>query len=280
MTTLLLALRSDAYLLLRARGLRVGAVLVALVAAGRIVLGRLHEAGQEARGVVFGAAVDAAPPSAWALLVDGLRAGWTLAFFLLLAAAASGLASEREHGHSRVLVVGGVSRLSMVGARFLSQTIVGIILAIAACIGASGGAAAFADFGPVTEEGLEIWSASDVRSELLIAVAGSLITLPAIVAFGLLVGSCARSATQSVAVALGLSIVWDMAKSSLGRAAAWGYASYQPTLVDTSYLREVGQMARGFSDFRDVEALNFIVPLPEAALFLVLTLAVTVRRKL
>jgi hypothetical protein len=67
----------------------------------------------------------------------------------------------------------------------------------------------------------------------------------------------------------------------LGDAAHYLYASFQPSLIDQSYLQDVGRLVRGYSDVMidpQVLSLNEWVPLPQLALFVVIALLV-VRRK-
>ena len=67
----------------------------------------------------------------------------------------------------------------------------------------------------------------------------------------------------------------------LGDAARYLYASFQPSLIDQSYLQDVGRLVRGYSDVMidpQVLSLNAWVPLPQLALFVVIALLV-VRRK-
>ena len=81
--------------------------------------------------------------------------------------------------------------------------------------------------------------------------------------------------------ALGISLALDVFKGVLGDAAHYLYARYQPSLIDQSYLQDVGRLVRGYSDVMidpQVLALNEWVPLPQLLLFLVLAL-LAVRRK-
>ena len=84
-------------------------------------------------------------------------------------------------------------------------------------------------------------------------------------------------------VALVSCLVFDVFKNALGEAHRYVYASYLPTLLDKSCLGETAKFVRGFSDAGYSEEdlfLNFLVPIPEALLFLAIAMVVAARRKM
>ena len=115
---------------------------------------------------------------------------------------------------------------------------------------------------------------------------GLLATLPPLLAtfcFGLLVSSVARGGTSAVSLALALYLGFDLFKEVLGQARTWVFAAFNPSFVDQSYLREVGQIARGYSDAGFTDALflrNLWLPLPQALLAVVLACWALRRRAL
>jgi hypothetical protein len=92
------------------------------------------------------------------------------------------------------------------------------------------------DFGPVVEDGYELIGSDEIRSEVWLGLRLALIPLPTALAFGVLVSVLAQSATQAVTAALGVTLALDVFKGVLGDAAHYLYASFQPSLIDQSYL--------------------------------------------
>jgi hypothetical protein len=75
----------------------------------------------------------------------------------------------------------------------------------------------------------------------------------------------------------------DVLKSLLGNSANFLYASFQPSLLDQSYLGEVSRIVRGYSDVLLDERtlqLNYWVPIPEMLLFAGIAVLVARRRKI
>ncbi|MFT7677816.1 MAG: ABC-type transport system involved in multi-copper enzyme maturation permease subunit [Planctomycetota bacterium] len=219
----------------------------------------------------------------WAPLVDGLRAGLTLSTLLLIASAAKGLAGDLESGLVRLSVTRSTSRAALVFGRFL----IGIPALLTLVLAATGAAFVTAwlqlDFGPLAEDGYEMFSAMEVGTELLQAWLGVLPAMLSAWAFGLLVGACSRSAAGAVATSLGLLITFDLLKDSLGPLARFSFAYHAPTLVDSqeSGLLGVSQLARGFSDGGVSESMlrmAYTLPWPQT-LLLVLLAALVVRKR-
>lgn len=221
----------------------------------------------------------------WAPMVDGLRAGLTLATLLLVASAAKGLAGDLESGLVRLAVTRSTSRAALVLGRFL----VGIPALLTLVLAAS--AAAFVtawlqlDFGALAEDGYEMFSAQEVYLELRLAWLAVLPAMLSAWAFGLLVGACSKSAAGAVAAALGLLITFDLLKDSLGPAARYTFAYHAPTLVDSaeSGLLGVSQLARGFSDggvSQSMLRMAHTLPWPQTLLLVLLAIFVVRRRAL
>ena len=138
------------------------------------------------------------------------------------------------------------------------------------------------DFGPVVEDGFELIGEEEIASEIKLGLELALLPLPAAIAFGVLVSVVANSATQAVVSALGLSLVLDVFKGMLGEYAYYLYATFQPSLLDQSYLQDVGRLVRGYSDVLVDERfleLNQWVPLPALLILVVASLFVVQKRK-
>jgi hypothetical protein len=84
-----------------------------------------------------------------------------------------------------------------------------------------------------------------------------------------------------VLIALGLLLGFDILKGILGSAARYGFAYYQPSIIDESYLSDVARLVRGYSDVlidERLQMLNVWTPVPALLLF-VLIAAVLIKRK-
>jgi ABC-type transport system involved in multi-copper enzyme maturation permease subunit len=278
------ALRSDLFLLRRSRAARAVLLVSMLAGFGRVALGKFQETSRQLRA--FAGSEGIAPRlenNAYGPFSDGICAALTAGALLLVAIAAAGLSAERQLGVLRPLLTRSASRSGLVLARFASLNLLGAVLLGAVICSSWAGAAFFYDFGPVVEDGFEIFSAAEVRSEIAVGLAAAALPLVAAVSFGLLVSLAAPSAAAAATIALISTIAFDLFKGFLGGAARYVYASFLPALLDRSYLKEVSVMARGFSDrgFSEAETwLNFVVPLPTAALFVGLALAIGQRRKM
>ena len=100
---------------------------------------------------------------------------------------------------------------------------------------------------------------------------------------GVLSHTRARSAIQAVSLALGAGLFLDIFKSAFGDVQHLIFSSFQPSLIDHSYLNDVQRIVSGYSDVLiddRIHQLNLWVPIPEALLFLLITLIVIHRRNL
>lgn len=214
-------------------------------------------------------------------MVDGFSTGLTLLYLVFIAYAAHSFAVDRDRGVLRHLLIRSLSRRQLVLAKLLilhGLALLAVLLILTVTFLMS---RLLWDLGPVVEDGFELISEAEIRAEIRSGLLLALIPLPACLAMGLLISVLARSATQAVAVAVGIALMVDLFKSVLGRSAHYWYGSFQPSLLDQSYLSEVGRIVRGYSDVLIDPAfyqLNLWVPLPQAAAFVVLALLVASRR--
>lgn len=262
--------------LLHSRAAWAAAILVALLAAARTHLGVSLVEGDEF-GLESG--------RAWGPFVDGLRAGLTLTTLLLVAAAAKGLGADLETGLVRLAVTRSVSRPALVLGRLLVG--VGALLLLVALAGVSAWLAASLqlDFGALSEDGYELFTADEVGTELRAAWLSALPAMLSAWAFGLLIGALSRTAAGAVATALGLLLAFDLLKESLGDMARFVFAYHAPTLVDSKQgaLLGVSQLARGFSDGGVSEGMlraAHVLPWPQTIVLTLLAIAALRRRSL
>lgn len=262
--------------LLHSRAAWIAMILVALLAAARTHLGVALVEGEE-----FG--LDSG--LAWAPFVDGLRASMTLTTLLLVASAAKGLGGDLETGLVRLAVTRSVSRPALVLGRLLVGA--GVLLILVTVGGASAWLTASSqlDFGPLAENGYELFTAEEVRSELQAAWLSALPASLSAWAFGLLIGALSRTAAGAVATSLGLLLAFDLMKESLGGLARFVFAYHAPTLVDSKDGAMLGasQLARAFSDGGVTEGMlraAHILPWPQTLAMTLLAMLAVRRRSL
>lgn len=276
------ALKAELYVTLRSTSARLVFILPALIVIVRAIVVKLSESGQQARDALLGQGdLASSSNNAWGPLVDSFSTGLTLLSLSLVAYAAWTFANDRDTGALRHVLIRRVSRMGLVMAKLL--TVFLLALATLGLMSAAIGiiTAMLWDFGPVVEDGYELISNEEIRTEVALGLRLAIIPLPAALAFGLLVSVLAQSATQAVTSALGITLAMDIFKGVLGQSADYLYASFQPSLIDQSYLQDVSRLVRGYSDVMidsRVLQLNEWVPIPEALAFVVLALVI-VRRK-
>ncbi len=221
--------------------------------------------------------------AAWGPFVDGWRTGLTLGCLGLLVLAARSIAGDLEQGVLRVAVTRSVTRPALILGRLLLAPAQVLLVIVGTGLASWLVASIYGDFGPFVEDGYEMSSAAELRSELGRAVLAAVPPMIATYAFGLLVSSLARSATEAVVGSLGVFLAFDMFKEALGGAQYWVFASYAPTLADGSALSEMSGVARGYSDAGFSAAflrMNHIIPWPEAFLLTLAACLVLSRRSL
>ena len=246
---------------------------------------KLGETGAAARDSLLGsndfeATIEA---NAWGHFVDGLDNGLTILGLLLVAQAAYSFSAERDTGALRHTLIRSSGRRAIIVAKLLHLHLLALASLALLLLISYVGSATLWEFGAVVEDGFELISEDEIRAEIALGLRLALIPLPAAIAFGLLVSVAANTSTQAVVSALGLTLALDLFKSSFGDFALYLYATYQPSLLDQSYLQDVSRLVRGYSDVLIDERflqLNTWAPLPALLLFVVLTLVIVGQRKL
>ena len=283
----LTALKAEWFVALRSNGSRIVVLLPALVVIARLCLVRLTEAGSQAREALMPAAGFGggapAPGNAYGYLVDGLGTGLTLAGLALVAMAAYSFAYDRDTGLVRHLLIRRSSRMALVMAKLVHLLVLALLSVGLLLVCAWFTAGALWEYGPVVEDGYELIGTAEIHREIGLGLRLALLPLPTAIAFGLLVSVASQSTVQALSVALGLTLAADIFKSVLGDVTYYLYATYQPSLVDQSYLRDVGRIVRGYSDVlidERILQLNTWVPLPEMAILVVAALVLVRRKKL
>ncbi|OGT73369.1 MAG: hypothetical protein A3H44_11145 [Gammaproteobacteria bacterium RIFCSPLOWO2_02_FULL_57_10] len=281
------ALRAEIYVALRSNSTRLLVLLPALIVVVRAVVIKLSETGQEARDALLGqdSFTDTAGTgsNAWGHLVDSFSIGLTLLSLILVAYAAFSFANDRDTGSLRHVLIRRASRPALVLVKLATVYLLALCALLMMAISIGIITALLWQFGPVVEDGYELIGSAEIRSEVALGLRLALLPIPTALAFGVLVSVCAQSATQAVTSALGVTLALDIFKGVLGERAHYLYASFQPSLIDESYLKDVSRLVRGYSDVM-IDArmlqLNEWIPLPQALLFVVLALLIVRSRKL
>lgn len=280
-----LALRSEWFIAARTLGTKLVILVPSLLVLVSFLLTKLGETGAAARDSLLGSSdFDAAVNgNAWGHFVDGLDSGMTVLGLLLVAQAAYGFSSDRDTGAIRHLLIRSSSRLAIGLAKLVQLHLIAVISIVLLIITSYFTSGMLWEYGPVVEDGFELIGEAEIQREIALGLWLALIPLPAAIALGLLAAVLANNATQAVVSALGLTLALDLFKATLGDYALYLYATFQPSLLDQSYLQEVGRLVRGYSDVLIDERflqMNTWAPLPALFLFIAVMLIVVNRRQL
>jgi ABC-type transport system involved in multi-copper enzyme maturation permease subunit len=285
MNGLLVAIKSEIFVALRTFASKLIVTAPALVAATQLILVKLTEAGQQTRDSILGGSSfeQSVANNAYGFFVDGLTTGLTMLGLLLVAQGAYSFSYDRDVGSIRHLLIRRVSRSSVLTAKLIHLhllALLSVLLLLTTSYLLSG---MLWEYGAIVEDGFELISEQEIREEIGLGLRLALVPLPAAIALGLLVSVSTQSATQAVTTALGITLAIDIFKGLLGDIANYLYASFQPSLIDQSYLQSVSRIVRGYSDVLiddSVLQLNMWVPFPALVLFFAAGLWIVQRRKL
>ena len=285
LSSLMQALRSEFYVARYALGARLLIFIPSAAAAVQFMASKIADTGTAARDGLMNSVSfdDVTASNAWGHFVDGLDTGITLLFLLLVAQAAYSFSAEVESGTLRHQLIRCSSRRLIVMSKLLqlhALALMGVGFLIVSSYLLSG---LLWEFGPVVEDGFELISEAEIRDEITLGLRLALTPLPAAIALGLLLSVLANTATQAVVSALGITLAMDIFKGMLGDYAYYLYASFQPALIDQSYLQDVSRLVRGYSDVliddRFIE-LNYWVPIPTLLVLVTASLIFVQTRKL
>ena len=285
LSSLMQALRSEFYVARYALGARLLIFIPSAAAAVQFMASKIADAGTGARDSLMNSVSfdDVTASNAWGHFVDGLDTGITLLFLLLVAQAAYSFSAEVENGTMRHQLIRCSSRRLIVISKLIqlhALALMGVGILIVSSYLLSG---LLWEFGPVVEDGFELISEAEIRDEITLGLRLALTPLPAAIALGLLLSVLANTATQAVVSALGITLAMDIFKGMLGDYAYYLYASFQPALIDQSYLQDVSRLVRGYSDVliddRFIQ-LNYWVPIPTLLVLVTASLIFVQTRKL
>ncbi|MCG8415780.1 MAG: ABC transporter permease subunit [Pseudomonadales bacterium] len=279
------ALKSELFVSLRTLGSKLVVLVPSLFVIAQYLLTKLRDTGAAARDSLLGASdFDAAMANnAYGHFVDGLDTGLTLLGLLLVAQAAYSFSGERDSGAIRHLLIRSSSRRAIMLAKLLHLHLLALLSLLVLLVTSYLFSGLLWEFGAVVEDGFELISEQEIQQEIVLGLRLALLPLPAVIALGLVISVVANTSTQAVVTALGLTLVLDIFKSTLGDYGLYLYATYLPSLLDQSYLQDVSRLVRGFSDvlidqrFLD---LNNWVPLPSLVILVIVMLVLVQRRKI
>lgn len=279
------AIKAEFYVSRRTFSSKLILLAPSLVVIMQCLIIKLQETGAQARDSLLGDnSFDAAVAgNAYGHFVDGLTTALTMLGLLLVAQAAYSFSYERDVGVVRHLLIRRISRPSLIIAKLVHihvLAILSLLLLLAVSYFFSG---LLWEFGPIIEDGFVLISEAEIREEISTGLVLAIIPIPAAIAFGLLISVSAQSTTQAITTALGITLAMDIFKSMLGDFSYYLYTTFQPSLLDQSYLQDVSRIVRGYSDVlvdERVQQLNLWVPWPALLLFLGLALVIVQRRKI
>lgn len=279
------AFRAELFVMLYSNAARLLAVLPAIAIVIRAIVVKLGENTQQARASLTGGSSfdSAASVNAWGHLVDSFSIGLTLLSLSLVAYSAWSFANDRDNGTLRHVIIRCTNRQGVVLVKLANIFLLALCALVLLAVSAGVITSILWDFGPIVEDGYELISSAEIRAEVALGLGLALIPLPAALAFGVLVSVSTQSSTQAVTTALGITLAVDIFKAVLGDYAYYIYASFQPSLIDQSYLGDVSRLVRGYSDVMidsRMITLNEWVPFPQMIIFIVLALTIVRLRKL
>lgn len=285
MSSFIIALRSELFVTTRSLAARLVILVPSLIVIAQLTLLKISNLSAQAQSAMLGqqSSSDNMANNAYGFFVDGLSTGLTLVFLTMTTYAAFSFANDRDTGVVRNLVIRRISRPALLLAKLCTFHLVAIVSVFTLFVACYVLSNVYWDFGPVVEDGYELIGVEDIQTEIILGLKLALIPLPAALGIGLLISVSVQSATQAVTAALGATLGLDILKGMFGDFAQYFYFYYQPSLIDQSYLSDVSRLVRGYSDVLIDERLlqlNFMVPLPEMLIFIVLAILLVKRRSL
>ena len=275
MNRLATALRAELFIARCSLGARLVVLAPLLLACAQLLIAALGDASTATQQTLIGE--ETVATNGYGNWVDSLVTGFTALGLLITGYSAHSFAADRELGVLRHRLIRLSSRTQIVIVKLLLLHLLALASLLLLILGSWLLSTALWELGPVIEDGYELISEGEILDEIHLGLRLAVFPLPAAIAFGVLLSVVAQSAMQSLSLALGLTLAFDVFKTSLGEMAGYVYARFQPSLIDVSYLGDVARLARGYSDVLIDErllVLNLWSPLPAFLLCLGLSLFV------
>ncbi|MSR63448.1 MAG: ATP-binding cassette domain-containing protein [Planctomycetes bacterium] len=227
----------------------------ALVAAASIALERGRATAEAAR-VARGELASTTALTGFSSVASALGTSLPLLALIGAGLASQAIAGELGRGTLRNVLLRPATRAEVVLGKFLAGTAATLgayLVLLLVVLSASAAAFGFGDLVEILPNGQEfpLVSAAELRPELVRALLAPLPALLAFFALGFLAGSCTRSATGGLGLAIGALFGLDLARAAargLGFE-GWLLSAYLPSpLGDTSYTAYFADRAQGISN--------------------------------
>ncbi|MBL8765826.1 MAG: hypothetical protein JNL94_00575 [Planctomycetes bacterium] len=248
MTSWLAPLRAEVARTWFARSTWTLVTVPAVVAALRIVGGRIGERVEQAQKLAAGAqasAVDAV--NGFGPLADGLRAGAAVLALLLLVQGATTFVRDRDSGTLGQWYVAAPRSLVVLArvAGVISWLVPALLALLAVAAALAHGINGLTD---IVEEGDVMATANELWVDVAKGVAGVIPGLLTCAVYGITVSSFANSAGGAVGGTLVPFILFDVLRALMPDAAKYVFVTYVPFLGDGSTLSRLTDIARAYSD--------------------------------
>ncbi|MCY3885860.1 MAG: ABC transporter permease subunit [Gammaproteobacteria bacterium] len=281
----LVCFKSDLWIAVRSFSTYFAIVLPTAIAVLSLSMSRLGELTTEARErfsnieIPLGGSIS----TGYGNLVDGMLVALTCAVLVVTTYAAWTFANDFRNGTVRHLVTRVTSRHALVLAKIVTIHVLAIVSLVIAFVSAYFLAGSLWTYESVVEDSFELINEMEIRKEILLGLGLALITIPASITLGMFVSVCASSPVQSTVITLAILVIYGLFQPYFGAYAEYCFLTFTPLLFDTSYLREVSDIVRGFSDVyvsNSTIRLNLWIPVIQTIGFCFLIYFITGRRRL
>lgn len=284
MNGLIIAIKSELFQGIRSFSSKLIVFAPALITTLQLLIVSIGQTSGDARDALTGGNgfESALESNAYGYFVDGLLTGLIILGLLLVALSAHSLSNDRETGVIRHLLIRRCSRSSVVVGKVIYLHLLCLASLVTLFLVTYFVSSNLWEFGPIVEDGFELIGEEEIRNEISLGLRLALLPLPAAITFGMLVSVITQTTTQAITTALGITLAVDVFKASLGDFSLYIYASFQPSLIDQSYLQDVSRLVRGYSDVLVDERfleMNTWTPIPALLVFVVLSLIIVQRIK-
>ena len=278
-------LKSEMWIAARSLATYLAVLLPSVVVVVYLLMNRAVELTTEARErfVNVDTPFDGAYATGFGHLVDSMLVALTCIVLIMTTYAAWSLVNDYRTGTVRHLVTRVASRHAVFLAKFASVHVLAIVTLVLAIATAYVLAGSLWTYESVVEDGYELISESEIRSEILLGAGLALITIPASIALGVLVSVVSKSPVQSTTITLAVLVMYGLFQPYFGSYADYCFLTFTPLLFDASYLRDVSDIVRGYSDvYTSASAirLNLWVPLIQGTAMCALAYFIIDRRRL
>lgn len=278
-------MKSELWIAVRSSSTYLAILLPSTIAVVYLAMSRISELAIEARKQFTNVEIPIGEDysTGYGHLVDGMLVTLAAVVLIVTTYAAWSFANDCRTGTVRHLITRVASRNAVILAKVVTIHVIACLAFVLAFAIAYLLAGSLWTYESVVEDGYELIGEMEIRSEILYGLGLATITIPACIALGSLVSVSASSPVQSTVAILAILVIYGFFQPYFGSYAEYCFLTFTPLLFDASYLREVSEIVRGYSDVYisdQTVRLNLWIPVVQAIGFLVLTYFVTERRRL